>query len=599
MSHKAGKDPSTWWYLWRIAVYRPGLYLLFGLLEILFFTVFPQLVGLVIRAFFDNLSGQSTASLNPYSLAALLVALALGRAIATFADVAVYFNFRYTVEALLRQNLFEHILGRPGAAALPESPGETVSRFREDVEEVAHFMAESLTTIAFGLFALGAVVLMWRTDPSVTVFVFIPLLIVLIVANLTMSQVGKYREVNRLATGKVTGFIGQIFSSVQAIQVNTAEKRVMERFTVLNETRRKAAVRDRLFNEVLNSLYRNTANIGTGIILLAAAGSMQAGTFTVGDLAIFIYYLGFVSEFTTIIGEKIAWYKQASVSIQRMNHLLPGAPTGELVRHTPVYLHGELPTPEFLPKIPADHLKVLEIKDLTYHYPSSANGVKNVSFSLSRGSFTVVTGRIGSGKTTLLRALLGLLPPQSGEIQWNGQKIDNRTEFFTPPRCAYTPQTPALFSESLRQNILMGLPIAEPNLQEAIHLAVLEPDLAVLSQGLETQVGAKGVKLSGGQRQRVAAARAFVRQPELLVFDDISSALDVETEQLLWERVAGLSNSNVNQTTVLAVSHRRPALRRADQIILLKDGCVEEIGRLDELLETSEEMRRLWEGSGK
>jgi ATP-binding cassette subfamily B protein len=598
MNNNAAKTPSTWWYLWRIAIYRPGLYLLFGLLEILFFTVFPQLVGLVIRVYFDTLSGQSTAGLNPYTLAALLVALALGRAVATFADVAVYFNFRYTVEALLRQNLFEHILRRPGAAALPESTGEAISRFRDDVEEVAHFMAESLTTIAFGLFALGALVLMWRTDPRVTVLVFIPLLIVLVVANLAMSRVGKYREANRQATGKVTGFIGQIFSSVQAIQVNTAEKRVMERFRVLNDTRRKAAVRDRLFNEVLNSLYRNTANIGTGIILLAAAASMQTGTFTIGDLAIFIYYLGFVSEFTTIIGEKIAWFKQTSVSIQRMNHLLGGAPDGELVRHTPVFLHGEFPSPKVKPKTPADQLELLDVQDLTYLHPNSEKGVQQVSFCLTRGSFTVVTGRIGSGKTTLLRALLGLLPQQGGDIRWNGQKIANRTEFFTPPRCAYTPQSPTLFSESLRQNILMGMSIDEAILQKAIHLAVLEPDLAELSQGLEIQVGAKGVKLSGGQRQRVAAARAFVRQPVLLVFDDISSALDVETEQLLWGRVSSLGSSKENQVTVLAVSHRKPALRQADQIILLKDGRVEAIGNLDELLITSEEMQRLWEGSG-
>jgi ATP-binding cassette subfamily B protein len=302
------------------------------------------------------------------------------------------------------------------------------------------------------------------------------------------------------------------------------------------------------------------------------------------------------------VGHLITRYNQVGVSTMRMEQIMQGMHPGAVVEHNPIYMEGDLPVRPDSPKMGEHRLRTFHVRDLTYRYPTAnvqepddagSGGVVGLSFSLKRGSFTVISGRIGSGKSTLLKALLGLLPLQQGQIFWNGQLIDDPATFLTPPRAAYTSQVPHLFSDTLRNNILLGSTGRESELDSAVRSAVFEKDVAALDLGLDTPVGPRGVRLSGGQIQRAAAARMFVHQAELLLFDDLSSALDVETERLLWDRLLA---DETRSTTCLVVSHRRAALQRADQIILLQEGRIAEVGTLAELLERSEEMRRLWRG---
>jgi ATP-binding cassette subfamily B protein len=583
--------------LWQLIKYRPGLYAadVGAWIAILLAELGA---GYIAKLFFDALTDSSSVGLTIWGIIALVAASGVARILTVLMGALLDIRHRYNMGTLMRRNLLASILARPGAQSLGRSTGETLNTIRDDVQVVEDTISWIIDQMAFIAYAAVALAVLVAIDARITAIVVLPLLTVIVGARLISKHIRRFREASRRATEKVTGAIGEAMEGVQTIQLAGAENHVLAHVEELNKERLHATVRDRLLSQSFHSFFWNTATLCTGLILLAAADSLRAGAFTVGDFAVFVIYVGVLAEVVAEIGDFMMHLKQGAVSMERMASLADDKTASSVVAHAPIHMSGPLPDVAAPRRVAGDRLEELRVDHLAYRWPGNGNsgngcgssfGLRDVSFAVSRGEFVVITGRIGSGKTTLLRALLGLLPADGGTITWNGNRVDEPAEFFVPPRCAYTPQVPQLFSDTLESNIRMGFPASADELDQTLRLAVMEEDVPHLQDGLDTLIGAKGVKLSGGQRQRTAAARMFVRDPELLVFDDLSSALDVETEKLLWDRTFARGDR-----TYLVVSHRRPALERADRILLMNDGAIEGMGTLNELLDQHEEMRRLW-----
>ncbi|MFA5552154.1 MAG: ABC transporter ATP-binding protein [Trueperaceae bacterium] len=545
----------------------------------------PVLTGVFMGGLFDALSGSQTAALSPWAFLALGLATDVARIGLFIGGIRTWASYWMEITLHLRSSVLGYLLTAAGSRRLPDSPSESVTRFRDDVNDIGEYVENWVDFWGLAAYAVVALAIMLYVNAVMTLVACIPLVVMLFMSNVLRPYIRRARRRAREATSRVTDFLGETFGSVQAVQAAGGERAVLGRFESLNATRKGAALNDTLLTELFRSVSGNMVNVAMGIVLLMGASALRLGTFTVGDFALFVTLLPRLTYSMSFMGLMFVQHKRTSVAFERLGRLMVDAPVEELI--TPRELNLELRegrpyehrTPQRRP------LELLEVENLSYSHPDAAEGLAGVSFTVRRGEFVVVTGRIGSGKTTLLRVLLGMLPKSGGTVAWNGEEVTDPAAFFVPPRSAYTSQVPRLFSDSLRENVALGQQLTDAEIGHALDLAVLGPDVAAMRQGLETEVGARGVRLSGGQVQRAAAARMLLQDADLLVFDDISSALDVETERRLWD---GLFSGGA--VTCLVVSHRRAALERADRVIVLDEGRVVAQGSLLDVLPVMPEL---------
>jgi len=524
--------PFAWG--WKIGMFRSRLWLATWIGWTLFFLT-PLVSGWLLKLIFDALSTDA-------SVTAMLVGLGLTEMVRWILfgfAIWVVIRWWHAATTMIHTNLLhaQTVSGGPRAAKLPSSPSEAISRFQQDTRDV----------------------LVW-TDSWLDGF-----------GRKVTPQLHRARADDRQATSEVTSFLGEAFTGMLAFRLAGKEQAALTRLDTPMAHRRTTAVRDKVLDQTVSGLASATTDVTIGLTLLALVPAVRSGDFTTGDLALFVAYAIELRTVPAYIARIITSREQAIVSFERLGQLVAPDRPADVVAPAHVTIEPSDvmrvrdPDPE---RVPLHHVTV---QQLTSTYDDTDVGIHDVSFDLRAGSFTVVTGGVGSGKSTLLRALVGL-EPSTGSVQWNDAAVPDVAAWFVPPNSAFLPQVPSLFSESLADNICLGRD--DVRLVEVLEQTTLNEDLSEMPDGARTTVGSRGLRLSGGQAQRVATARALLSEPELLVVDDLSSALDVKTERALWDhlRTAGTS-------TVIAVSHRQFVIDQADQVIRMKGGRIESIER--------------------
>lgn len=413
--------------MWKMIMFKPGLYALSVTLWTLIF-VYNLVPGLISREFINRLfSDSSSEGLFTQLLIILLIATVL-RFVCGYFGGLIDRKHDFITVSTIRVNIIDKLYSKHGGEAVSKSSGEVQDHITNDVEQLVDTLGWLLDIIGTATFSVVSLAILMKINVKITLLVFGPLIIVALLTKRIKGRLQVYRRNSRKCDSEVSGMISQIFHSIMTIKAFNSEDDIIKKLHSLNHQRHKMVIKDTVFTQMVNSVFENTVNIGTGLILFLVANMMKDGSFQLGDLVLYVYCLSFVADFSQRFGDFLAYLKQTEVSVERLCTLIGEPNLDSIMTKRKIFLKPVNLQAEFQDRQEKKEISELKINDLSYTYKGSNNGIKNINLTVKKGTVTVITGRIGSGKSTLVKVLAGLLPIDSGQILLDGELVKNTDE---------------------------------------------------------------------------------------------------------------------------------------------------------------------------
>ncbi len=474
------------------------------------------------------------------------------------------------IEYDLKNEIYEHYQKLDLAFYKRNSTGDLMNRISEDVSRVRMYIGPAIMYITntVGTFVI-TIIFMFNENVKMSLYVLAPLPLLSIIIYYVSDAINKKSTKVQEQLSGISSFTQEAFSGIRVIKAYGKEKDSIQRLEKESEEYKKRslslAYTDSLFQPSMTLL------IGLSSILTIYIGGMEAikGNISIGNIPEFFLYVNRLTWPVASLGWVSSLIQRAAASQKRINEFLETEPEiTSTSTNTSQKIKGNI-----------------EFKNVEFTYPDSGIvAVNNLSFKLEQGKSLAIIGKTGSGKSTLAQLICRLYNVNKGEILADEKNIKDIDLFSLRRSIGYVPQEVFLFSDTIANNISFST-IDEKNytkeeIETAAKNAGIYNDIINFPEGFETKVGERGITLSGGQKQRISIARALIKKPEILIFDDCLSAVDTETEESI---LSGIKRT-MNGKTSIIIGHRISSVKHADTIIVLEDGAVIETGTHEELM---------------